>query len=162
MVPNATAPAGYLSSDIFANLTGVNKNVTYRVQPVLAPDCFGDPADIIITVRPQPGKYTGSDKNRLFGVAIGKEVFLLPANTPAGTLFNWPVPVMSDASGQGTAGVNVAADPAGTLHINDIINNYSPDPITATYTITPVSQQGCAGTPVPVVITINQEPVPHR
>ncbi len=66
VVPNATAPAGYLSSDIFANLTGVNKNVTYRVQPVLAPDCFGDPADIIITVRPQPVIVPGQTQNRLF------------------------------------------------------------------------------------------------
>ena len=42
-----------------------------------------------------------------------------------------------------------------------LLNNYSSAPITATYTVTPVSQFGCAGNPVPVVITINQEPVPQ-
>ena len=29
---------------------------------------------------------------------------LVPANTPAGTTYDWPVPVLSDFSGQGTAG----------------------------------------------------------
>ena len=68
---------------------------------------------------------------------------------------------MSDASGQGTAGVNIAADPAGTVHINDILVNYSSAPITAIYTVTPTSQFGCNGNPVTVVITVNQEPVPQ-
>ena len=67
---------------------------------------------------------------------------------------------MSDASAQGTAGNNVPADPAGTLHINDIINNTSGAPITATYNITPVSTLGCTGTTIPVIITINPEPLP--
>ena len=57
--------------------------------------------------------------------------------------------------------MNVVADPAGTVHINDQIHNYSSAPITATYTVTPVSQFGCTGTPTPVVITVNPEPVPQ-
>ena len=77
-------------------------------------------------------------------MAIGKEILLSHPNIPAGSLFNWPVPVMSDASVQGTAGVNVVADPSGKLHINDQINNYSGAPIFATYTVTPVSQFGCS------------------
>jgi hypothetical protein len=161
VVPNATAPAGYLSGDIFTNLTGVNKNVTYRVQPILAPNCIGDPVDVVITVRPQPVIVPGQTKSVCSRAPIGKEILLIPANTPAGTVFNWGVPVMSDASGQGTAGVNVAADPAGKIHINDAIHNYSSAPITATYTVTPTSQFGCVGTAIPVIITINQEPVPE-
>ncbi|MCB9029011.1 MAG: hypothetical protein H6545_07860 [Bacteroidales bacterium] len=42
---------------------------------------------------------------------------------------------MSDGSTQGTAGANVAADPAGTPHITDTFENYGVDPITATYTV---------------------------
>ena len=68
---------------------------------------------------------------------------------------------MSDASVQGTAGINVAADPAGTLHINDILHNYSLTPITAVYNVTPVSSNGCTGTTTPVTITVNPEPVPQ-
>ena len=141
-------------------MTGVNKTVTYRVQPVLAPDCFGDPADVVITIRPQPVIVPGQTNTVCSGVAAGMEILLIPGNTPAGTVFNWAPPAMSDASVQGTAGAAVAADPAGTIHINDIINNYSSAPITATYMVTPVSQDGCPGDAVPVVIVINQEPLP--
>ncbi|MCK7538016.1 MAG: hypothetical protein MZV63_47190 [Marinilabiliales bacterium] len=48
------------------------------------------------------------------------------------------VPVMSDGSVQGSTGTNVAADPAGTLHITDVFENYGITPITATYTVTPL------------------------
>ncbi len=160
ILPDVMAPATALANDRFANMTGVNKTVTYHVQPILAPDCIGDAIDVVITVRPQPVIQPGQTDTYCSGVAINKEIRLIPVNTPAGTLFNWDAPDISDSSVQGTAGVNVAADPGGTIHIKDAINNYSSAPITATYTITPTSQYGCAGDPVPVVITINQEPVP--
>ena len=161
VIPNGTAPAAYLSADKFTNTTGVNKTVTYRVQPILAPTCIGAAVDVVITIRPQPVIFPAQTKTVCSRVVIGKQILLAPPNTPAGTLFNWPVPVISDASVQGTAGVNVVADPAGTLHINDQIHNYSAAPIQATYTVTPVSPIGCAGTMVPVIITINPEPIPQ-
>jgi PKD repeat protein len=161
IVPNGTAPANYLAGDKFTNTTGVNKTVTYRVQPILAPTCIGAAVDVVITIRPQPVIFPAQTKTVCSGVAIGKEILLAPPNVPAGSLFNWPVPVISDASVQGTAGVNVAADPAGTVHINDQIHNYSAAPITATYTVTPVSQFGCPGTPSAVIITVNPEPTPQ-
>lgn len=159
-ISNPTAPANYIVSDRFLNITGVDKKVIYRVQPVHAPDCFGDTVDVEITIRPQPYIIPAQTATVCSDLAIGKEVILLPANTPAGTVFNWGVPVMSDFSGQGTAGVGVSADPAGTIHINDVIHNSSGIPINATYNITPTSAAGCVGTQIPVVITINPEPVP--
>ncbi len=51
-IPNGTAPANYLINDKYTNTTGVNKTVTYRVQPILAPDCYGDFVDVVITIRP--------------------------------------------------------------------------------------------------------------
>jgi PKD repeat protein len=161
VIPNGTAPDNYLAGDKFTNTTGVNKNVTYRVQPILAPSCIGAAVDVVITIRPQPVIFPAQTKTICSRVPIGKEILLAPPNTPAGTLFNWPVPVISDASVQGTAGVNVVADPAGTIHINDQIHNYSAAPITATYTVTPVSQFGCTGTTIPVIITVNPEPIPQ-
>ncbi len=160
VIPNGTAPATFLSGDIYSNLTGVNKTVTYRVQPVLAPDCFGDPVDVVMTIRPQPVIVPGQTGTVCSGVPIDYEILLVPANTPAGTIFNWDAPSMSDSSPQGTAGVFVDADPSGTIHIADVITNYGSAPITATYNIIPTSADGCAGNAVPVVITINQEPLP--
>jgi len=160
VIPNATAPATYLAGDVYVNKTGVDKKVTYRVQPVLAPDCFGDPVDVIITVHPEPVVVPGQTKPVCSGVPIGMEILLIPANTPAGIRFNWSAPSISDGSVQGTAGVNVEADPAGSVHINDAINNYGSAPLTATYMVTPVSPDGCTGETVPVIITINPEPMP--
>jgi len=160
IVPNDNAPATYLSGDIFENKTGVDKTVTYRVQPVLAPDCFGDPVDVVMTIRPQPVIVPGQVKPVCSGVTIGKEIFLIPVNTPAGVRFNWSAPAISDGSVQGSAGSGVEADPAGTVHINDVIRNYSSAAITATYRVTPVSAEGCRGEEVPVIITINPEPLP--
>jgi len=160
VIPDANAAATFLSGDIYENYTGVNKSVTYRVQPVLAPDCFGDPVDVVMIIRPQPVVAPGQVKTVCSGVAINHEILLIPANTPAGTLFNWNLPTISNGTVQGTAGVDVAADPAGTLHITDIIDNLSSDPITATYKIIPVSADGCSGYETPVVITINPEPLP--
>jgi hypothetical protein len=111
IVPNGTAPAAYLSTDKFTNTTGVDKTVTYRVQPILAPTCIGAAVDVVITIRPQPVIFPAQTKTVCSSVTIGKEIILAPPNVPAGSLFNWPVPVISDASVQGTAGVNVVADP---------------------------------------------------
>ena len=158
--PLTSVPAGYLASDKFQNLTGVPKNVTYRVRPVHAPDCFGTPVDIVITINPEPYIVPAQAKTICSGIAIGKEILLLPANIPAGTVFNWAAPTMSDGSGQGSAGSNILADPAGKLHINDVINNHSPAPITATYYITATSTLNCSSQSIPVVITINPEPLP--
>jgi hypothetical protein len=160
-VPDLTAPANYLAADKYINTTGFDKTVTYRVQPILAPTCIGAFVDIVITIHPQPVIFPAQSKTVCSRVAIGKEILLAPPNVPAGSLFNWAVPAISDGSIQGTAGVNVVADPAGTVHINDQIHNYSAAPITATYQVTPVSQFSCAGTQEPVIITINPEPVPQ-
>jgi hypothetical protein len=158
--PATPVPAGYLANDKYLNTTGVAKNITYRVRPVHAPDCFGAPVDIVITINPQPYILPAQTANICSGVAIGKEVLLSPANVPAGTVFNWNKPDMSDASGQGTAGVNVTADPAGKIHINDVINNYSLAPITATYYITATSTLGCSADQVAVTVTVRPEPLP--
>ncbi|MCA1742264.1 MAG: hypothetical protein LC630_07340, partial [Bacteroidales bacterium] len=125
-----------------------------------APDCFGAAVNVEVTIRPQPYIVPAQTKVVCSDVPIDMEVLLSPANQPAGTLFNWDAPGLTDFSGQGTAGVNVAADPAGTLHLTDAIHNSSGSPINATYYITPVSTEGCVGTEIPVVITINPEPVP--
>ncbi len=153
-----TVGANYLANDRFTNLTGVNQLVTYRVRPVFGATCIGDWVNVVVTVRPQPVILPGQTDIVCSNVPFGKEILLVPVNTPAGTTFSWPVPSMSNASIQGTAGVAVVADPAGTLHINDIFENYGVTPITATYTVTPTSSFGCAGTPVSVVITVNPEP----
>jgi PKD repeat protein len=158
LAANGITDVSYLASDMFINETGTDRTVTYRVRPVFGLTCIGDWVDVVVTVRPQPVILPGQVKTVCSNTPVNKEILFVPVNTPAGSTFSWPVPVMSDGSIQGTAGVAVPADPAGTLHITDVFGNYGVSPITATYTVTPSSSYGCAGNPVDVVITVNPEP----
>ncbi len=154
---NGIADVNFLANDRFTNETGVDRTVTYRVRPVFGATCIGDWIDVVVTIRPQPVIVPGQNQTVCSNVAASLEIQLLPANTPAGSTYSWPLPVMSDGSVQGTTGAGVPAD-GGVAHITDILENYGVAPITATYTVTPSSAFGCAGTPVDVVITVNPEP----
>jgi PKD repeat protein len=155
---NGIADVNYLSNDRFTNETGVNRTVTYHVRPVFGATCFGDWVNVVVTVMPQPVLLPGQAQTVCSNTGVSREILLVPANTPAGSTFSWPVPVMSDGSSQGTAATALPADPAGTPHITDTFVNYGISPITATYTVTPTSASGCTGTPRDVVITVNPEP----
>lgn len=112
-----------------------------------------------LRIHPKPVIDAGQSKTVCSGENADYEILLAPANTPPGTLLNWAAPVMSDGSSQGSAGYNVAADPLGTKHIQDVFVNQNSSPITATYTITPIVGYNCTGASGTVVITINPEPV---
>ncbi|MBW2605900.1 MAG: hypothetical protein JRE28_16585, partial [Deltaproteobacteria bacterium] len=121
--------------------------------------CIAESNVITVSVNPVPVILAGQTSTVCSDEAVNHEILLNPVNTPAGSLFNWSAPTMSDASVQGTAGVNVTADPAGKLHITDVLENKTGADITATYAITPSSSTGCVGTPVNVVIFIDPEPI---
>ncbi len=116
---------------------------------------------MVITVDPAPVILAAQTKTICSGDLVDLEILLSPVNMPAGTTFDWPLPVMSDLSVQGSTGVNVAADPLGTLHITDPLVNTTGAPITATYTITPTGPAAglCLGAAVDVVITVDPAPV---
>ncbi len=160
---NAVASNGvdenYLFNDIFINETGEDKNVIYRVRPLFGLTCIGNSVDIKVTIKPQPVILSGQTAEICSGGLVNKEIFLLPVNSPAGTKFNWDLPLMSDSSIQGSSGVDVEADPSGKIHINDALTNNDVVPITGTYTIIPVSDFGCYGNPQYLIV--NVKPVPE-
>lgn len=141
------------------NVSGAVGSVTYRVTPTSPDGCAGPSQDVVVTVNPSPVIASGQTRTICSGQPVNKEIFLTPLSLPPGTVFNWPAPVMSDASVQGTTGNNVLAGAPGTFHITDVLVNTSLAPITATYTITPTSGAGCVGVPQTIVVTINPEPV---
>ncbi|HRJ30021.1 MAG TPA: gliding motility-associated C-terminal domain-containing protein [Cyclobacteriaceae bacterium] len=141
------------------NFSGAVGSVTYRVVPTSPDGCAGPSQDVVVTVNPAPVIASGQTRTICSGQPVNKEIFLSPLNLPPGTVFNWPAPVMSDASVQGSAGNNVLAGAPSTFHITDVLVNTSLAPITATYTITPTSGAGCVGVPQTIVVTINPEPV---
>lgn len=167
--PVGGANPGDIANDVLGinqtltNTGGVAGIVTYRIAPVGPTTsgirCTGPSQTLSITVNPEPVLVNPQTETICSGDAVNREILLIPVNLPVGTFFNWAVPVMSDASVQGTAGVNVPMGAAGTLHITDVLVNTGTTPITATYSITPTSGAGCAGTQRNIVITINPEPV---
>ncbi len=139
------------------NTTGGVASVTYRVTPTSPDGCQGPFQDVVVSITPQPVIVTGQAPIACSGEPVNREIFLTPLNQPVATIFDWPAPVMSDASVQGTA-KNVAAGIAGTFHITDVLVNLSNAPITATYTVTP-SNGLCNGAPETVIVTVNPEPI---
>ena len=154
-VPTGT-PGTLHITDLLVNTTTAPITATYTIVPSVS-TCVGTAEDIVITIDPNPVIVPSQTKTICGGDAADYEILLQPLNTPAGTIFNWPVPVMSDGSVQGTAGVNVSADPAATLHITDVLVNSTNNNITATYTVTP--SQNCTGLATDIVIIIEPTPV---
>ncbi len=153
-------PAGTLHiTDILTNTTGANITVTYAVTPTSSLGCPGTPRNVVITVRPEPVLVTPQTKTICSGANTNYEILLAPVNAPAGTTFSWPAPVVSAGPAQGSAGVAVVADPAGTKHISQVLTNTTGASITVTYTITPTSSFGCVGAARTVVITVDPAPI---
>ena len=144
-----------LADDAFRNITGALVTVQYTVVPVsaAAASCSGLPFTVTVPVTPEPVIAAPFTKTICSGDLVNYAIALTPAGLPATAVFNWPAPTMSDATVQGTIGLN---RPVGSS-ITDALINLTAVPQTATYNITP-SNGGCAGTMQPVIITIN--PVP--
>ncbi|HEX6224161.1 MAG TPA: PKD-like domain-containing protein, partial [Chryseolinea sp.] len=108
----------------------------------------------VVTISSTPVLASTQTKTICDGENVAYEILLNPANLPVGTVFNWPDP---DGAGPATLGVNVPMGVAGTTHINDVLTNTTTAAIMVTYSITP-SIPGCAGTAVPVDITVQPTP----
>ncbi|MBL1179962.1 MAG: PKD domain-containing protein [Bacteroidetes bacterium] len=117
---------------------------TYTITPT-ANGCVGTPITVIITVNPIPvAVATPASQTICSGTATN---IALTSTTP-GTTFNWTV-VQSGVTGASNGSGNTIAQTLTTT---------GPTPGTATYTITPTAN-GCVGSPITVVITVNPTPV---
>lgn len=166
-VPGSNTPgAATIDTRTLRNTSGVTAAVIYRVTPVSPPTagvyCEGNPQNVTITIRPEP-ELVLTPKTVCSDEPANYEIKLATVGLPVGTQFTWAAPVMSDGSTQGTAGTNVPAGAAGTIHINDAFVNTTAAPITATYTIVATSGAGCSSNQAvadrQVVITINPKPL---
>lgn len=144
-------PGTFHITDLLVNNGSSNITVTYVVTPTVGL-CVGLPENIVITVRPAPVVANGQAKTICSGDLVGHEILLSPANQPAGTTFSWPDP---DGTGTGTSRLNVAADPAGTLHINDQLFNGTGAPVQIVYSIISRGTNGCFGVVRDINITVN-------
>jgi len=152
------APGTLHITDLLTNTTGADILVSYQVTPSSGAGCNGTLVPIDITVAPEPVIVAAQIKTICSGDQVDIEILMTPANMPVATLYNWPDP---DGGGPASGGINVAADPAGTLHITDALTNFTGVPFNVTYQITPTSSapNNCPGTTVDIVVTVDPEPV---
>lgn len=124
--------------------TGLSQGTaTYTVSPTLGA-CVGSPLDIPIFVNPIP-VVIATPASATICSATPTGITL--SSSPLGSTFDWSV-VESNVSGAS----------AGTGNgINQILSSTSTAVGTATYTVTP-TLNGCVGSPIDVVITVN--PIP--
>ncbi|WP_264537901.1 T9SS type A sorting domain-containing protein [Flavobacterium sp. N1736] len=136
-VTGATASSG---TSINQALTG-NGTVIYTVTPTLN-SCPGTPITVAITVNPLPvATATPSSQT----ICSGSATNIALTSTPTGATFAWTATSTGTASGaSASSGTSIAQTLTGSG--------------TVTYTVTPTIN-GCPGTPISVVITVNPLPV---
>ncbi|MFN8343112.1 MAG: PKD-like domain-containing protein, partial [Cyclobacteriaceae bacterium] len=141
VVASGTTPV----SQTLTNTGTTVATVRYRVTPTgPAPtSCVGGFVDFVVTVNPVP---TVSAANQSICSGSTSNVVITNPNGVSGTTFSWTAVA---------SGVTGASNSSGTV-ISQTLTSAGGG--TVTYTITP-SANGCAGTPVVAVVTVNPIPV---
>jgi autotransporter-associated beta strand protein len=144
-VSGATADTGATINQTLTATGSTAGTATYTITPT-ASGCNGTPITVIVTVNPLPDVVAAPNAETICSGAT-TNINLSTTNGVAGATYSWTV-VQSNVSGA-TAGF-------GTT-INQTLTATTSSSGTATYTITPTSN-GCAGTPIVVVVTVNPSP----
>ena len=138
---------GNISNTITNSSATANAIVIYTITPS-ANGCAGNPFTLTVTVTPRPV---------ITAVAANPEIcdnqsaaITLTSNL-TGTRYSWT----SVSSAATITGNTTVGTPAAITAINDILRNTGTQQGTVTYTITPYSESGCAGTAVIVVIKVD-------
>ncbi|MES2456573.1 MAG: PKD domain-containing protein [Bacteroidota bacterium] len=139
--------SGNVINDLLSNSSATaNASVTYRITPS-AEGCIGEPFDFTATVTPIPIA-APTPANTI--ICSGQSAAIaLNANIPSRFLWS------TTASGNISGNIDNVIVPATSPEIDDMLINTGMLPETVTYEITPVSEDGCYGTPVSLVITVN-------
>ncbi|MCW5912187.1 MAG: autotransporter-associated beta strand repeat-containing protein [Cyclobacteriaceae bacterium] len=145
-VSGATSGTGGTISQVLTATTSSSGTATYTITPSSG-GCNGTPVTVIVTVNPLPDVIATPNTESICSGGT-TNISLSTTNGVAGATYSWTV-VQSNVSGA-TSGFGTS--------INQTLTATTSSAGTATYTITP-SANGCNGTPVVVVVTVN--PVPN-
>ena len=147
-----TAPTAANITDVYTNTTAAAVTITYTVTPIGSNGCTGNSFTFIVTVNPEP-VVANQTSTTCSDVALNYSLDTLISGT--GDTFTYTV-ASSDA-------VNVPAGSpravASAANITDVYTNTTIAPVTITYTVTPISSNGCIGTIFTFIVTVNPEPV---
>ncbi len=112
---------------------------------------------MVVNINPEPVVTAGQNPSTCSGNALDYQILLDNFSNPGDNVtFTWGVPVLNPVNPGFTGGT--ARVSASAANITDTYENTMGALGTATYTVTP-HRNGCAGTPVTVVVTVGSEPV---
>ncbi len=141
-----TASGSGAINDILSNTDlNADANVTYIITPHFD-GCDGTPFNLVVTIKPNP-IVTPTATNASICNTTSSAITLTANLTGVNYTYT------SAITGAITGNSNRAIPSAGT-QINDILTNTGTTAGTVTYTITPVSTNGCPGTPSSITITV--------
>lgn len=134
-------------SDILTNSDPLNNaTVTYVITP-LNGVCTGPAFTLTVAVTPRPiSTATAVSPVICTGSAAGITI----TSNLSGTKYTWTNVVTGSITGANTVTV-----PSATTQIADILSNSGTSQGSVTYTITPYSANGCAGTPFDITIAVD-------
>ncbi|MGM9476667.1 PKD domain-containing protein [Pedobacter sp. GSP4] len=133
-------------NDVLTNTDlNADANVTYTITPHFD-GCDGTPFPLVVTIKPNP-IVTPTAPNLSICNATSSAI-TLSANF-SGVNYTYTSSITGTISGNSNRAVAASGS-----QINDILVNAGTSPGTVTYTITPVSVNGCPGTPASITITV--------
>ena len=153
-------PAGPTSgtnnpNETLRNTTSAPIAVTY--QYTLAANGCSNVQNVVVNVNPEPVITPAQNPSACSGNALNYRILMNNFTNPADNVtFTWAAPVRNPVNPAFTGGT--ARPVPSAANITDTFTNTMGALGTATYTVTPY-KNGCAGTPVTVVITVGSEPV---
>lgn len=137
--------AGNINDVLTNNDSNTDASVTYTITPHFD-DCNGTPFNLVVTVKPNPIVTATSASSTICNKT--SSAITLSSNF-AGVNYIYSSTVNGNITGNSNRTVASAE-----TQINDILINSGTTTGNVTYTITPVSINGCPGTPVNITITV--------
>jgi large repetitive protein len=146
--------SGSLINDLLVNTdptSTTNAIVAYTITPYSSSGCPGTPFTLDVTVTPLP-ILTATVPNAV--ICSNQPANIGFTTKTPGNSFTWTSTTTGTVSGN-----SQQATPISISGIQDILVNNGTTEAKVTYTITPYSSSGCAGTPVTAVINVQPLPV---
>jgi gliding motility-associated-like protein len=155
--PVAGLPKDFVISDVLNNPTDAPQTVTYTIVPVSPGSCASGPAKVVVvSVNPTPKVNPDVLIQTICNDGTTNVVLGSPSTFTSGVItFNYTVTSTGGVTGYVTPVNGIAAD----YVISDILHNPTDVPQTVSYSVVPLSPNGCAAGPTKtIVVTVNPTP----
>ncbi|HEY3404802.1 MAG TPA: PKD-like domain-containing protein [Ohtaekwangia sp.] len=133
-------------TDTPVNASNTSSFIIYTITPSIGGTCSGTPANFVVNVKPRP---TAAANPQTICSGNSTSVSITNPNNVSGTTFSW-VATPTDVNGYSDGSGNVISQVLSTAIMDT--------PGSVDYLITP-SANGCAGTPINVLVDVKPVPV---